>query len=168
MDFNNLANSRYSVRDYEAKEINEADLNYILEAAHLAPSACNRQPWHFYICQSAESLGKVKQCYDRDWFATAPLVIVCCIDHDTEWVRPSDNHTHGIVDISIAAEHICLAATERGLGSCWVCNFDTRLCHDLLDLPDHEEAAVLIPIGYPKGSPTEKKRKDLQEIVTRL
>lgn len=168
MNFNKLAEERYSVRDYKAQDINPADLQYILESARIAPSACNRQPWHFYVCESAEALAKVRQCYPRDWFNTAPMVIICCIDHDSEWVRPGDGHTHGIVDISIAAEHICLAATERGLGTCWVCNFDVQLCHDLFELPANEEAAVLIPLGYPNGTPAEKKRKELQEIVTRL
>lgn len=168
MDFNKLAESRYSVRDYKPQAVAEADLQYIMEAARLAPSACNRQPWHFYICQSDDALAKVRQCYPRDWFNTAPLVIICCIDHSTEWVRPNDNHAHGIVDISIAAEHICLAATEKGLGTCWVCNFDAQACHKLFNLPDQEEAAVLIPLGYPAGPVAEKKRKAMQEIISML
>ena len=163
-----LSQSRYSVRAFQTKPVSADDLQYVLECARLAPSACNRQPWHFYICQSEEALQKVCQCYPRDWFNTAPTVIICTINHEEEWVRPSDDHRHGIVDISIAAEHICLSATERGMGSCWVCNFDTQKCHELFCLPVNEEAAVLIPLGYPASEPAEKKRKTVDEIVTVL
>lgn len=165
MSLLDLASSRYSVRDYTSEPVSDTDLQYILECARFAPSACNRQPWHFYVCRSAESLQKVRQCYPRDWFLSAPLVIICTVRHDEEWVRPADGHTHGIVDISIAAEHICLAATDRGLGTCWVCNFDAQLCHSLFSLPDSEEPAVLIPLGHPASSVAEKKRKDLSDII---
>lgn len=168
MNLLELIDRRYSVRGYSQEPVSDQDLEYIIECTRLAPSAVNRQPWHFYICQTAEALNKVQQCYLRDWFTTAPVVIICCIDHNQEWIRPNDQHTHGIVDISIAAEHICLAATERGLGSCWVCNFDTKLCHELFGLPDNEEAAVLIPIGHATTMHPVKSRKSADEIVTRL
>lgn len=164
-----LAQKRYSVRSYKPVSVSADDLHYILDCARLAPSAVNKQPWHFYVCRTEDALSKVRQCYNRDWFTTAPLVVVCCICHDEEWVRASDSHPHGIVDISIAAEHICLAATERGLGSCWVCNFDTVLCSQLFNLPDNQEPAVLIPLGYPTTEDTpEKNRKAMEEVVTEL
>lgn len=166
MLFLELSNKRYSVRGYSSEQVSESDLNYILECAQIAPSACNRQPWHFFVCKSEEALNKVRSTYPRDWFITAPLVIIACINHDEEWVRPNDNHTHGIVDISIASEHICLAAAERGLGSCWVCNFDAKLCHELFDMPQNLEPAVLIPLGHGTTEFVEKKRKSLEEIVT--
>ena len=162
-----LAQSRYSVRSYTSEPVSDADLQYILECARMAPSAVNKQPLHFYVCQSPDALAKVRQCYPRDWFNTAPMVFICCINHDEEWVRPNDSHPHGIVDISIAAEHICLAATERHLGTCWVCNFDAQLCHTLFQLPDTQEPAILIPLGHTDMQPTEKKRKELAEIITR-
>ncbi len=169
MNLLELAQTRYSVRGYKQDAVPEEALQYILDCTRLAPSAVNKQPWHFYICRTEDALSKVRQCYNREWFATAPLVIVCCINHNEEWVRPSDGHTHGIVDISIAAEHICLAATECGLGSCWVCNFDTALCHQLFNLPDNQEPAVLIPLGIPATEDIpEKTRKPMGDIVTEL
>ena len=132
----------------------------------MAPSAVNKQPWHLYVCTSEEALSKVRQCYPREWFNTAPMVIVCCINHDEEWVRANDEHPHGIVDISILSEHICLAATEKGLGSCWVCNFDTKLCHELFNLPEAQEPAVLIPLGYATTEPTEKRRKAVEDVAS--
>lgn len=168
-EFLELSQNRYSVRAYSDEPVAEEDIQYIMECARLAPSAVNKQPWKFYLCKSEEALDKVRQCYARDWFKEAPLVIVCCIKHDEEWVRSNDGHPHGIVDISIATEHVCLAAAERDLGTCWVCNFDAKLCHERLALPENEEAAVLIPIGHPATAEIpEKKRKAMEEIIVRL
>ena len=94
----------------------------------------------------------------------APVVVIASILHDEEWVR-SDGKHHGDIDIAIAVEHLCLAATEQGLGTCWVCNFDAELCKKSFGLEDNEEAAVLIPIGYPADEPKDKKRKAIEEIV---
>lgn len=169
MEFLDLVQKRFSVRDYAPDAVSEEKLRYVMECARMAPSAVNFQPWHFYVCQTPEALEKVKQCYNREWIKTAPMVIIACICHDEEWVRKADNRPHGNIDIAIVTEHICLAATEQGLGTCWVCNFDTVLCQQLFSLPANEEPAVLIPIGTPADpTPTEKKRKALDDIMTIL
>ena len=170
MTFKELAQKRYSVRSYSAEPVSDEQLNYILECARIAPSAVNFQPWHFYLARTEEALQKVRLTYPRSWFATAPLVIVGCICHDQSWHRPTDQKDHGDIDIAIATEHICLAAAEQGLGTCWVCNFDAQLCHQLLQLPDNEEAAVLIPLGHlaADAQPRPTTRKPLEEIVTKL
>lgn len=169
MNFQDLVKKRFSLRSYTDEVVSDEQLRYILECARLAPSAVNRQPWHFYVARSAEALAKVRQTYPRDWFATAPLCIVCCIKHDESWHRP-DGKDHGDIDIAIAVEHICLAAAEQGLGTCWVCNFDAQLCHELLHLPDNEEAAVLIPLGYATkdAMPRGGGRKELEAIVEEI
>jgi len=136
-----------------------------MECVRLAPSAVNRQPWHFYIVQSDEARQKLQRCYDREWFSTAPVYVIATILHPEEWVRADGKH-HGDIDIAIAVEHLCLAATEQGLGTCWVCNFDASLCHELFNLPTDEEAAVLIPVGYPADPYREKKRKEMKDIVS--
>ena len=84
--------------------------------------------------------------------------------HDEEWVRADGKH-HGNIDIAIAVEHLCLAAAEQGLGTCWVCNFDVERCTQLFNIPSNEEVAVLIPIGYAADEAKEKKRKDLKDIL---
>ena len=170
MNFQTLVQRRYSVRDYRP-EIPEASLlTAVLDAARLAPSACNRQPWHFYVVRSAAAREALAGAYPRPWFATAPLYIVLTVRHDEEWGRPSDGHRHGIVDASIAAEHICLAATEAGLGTCWVCAFDVEAARRALPLKADEEPVIILPIGYPaEGSVApEKNRKTLGEIVTEI
>lgn len=169
MTFLEICKARESVRKYTSAPVEKEKLEYILESVRLAPSACNRQPWKFFVLESAEALEKAAQCYARDWFRTAPLAILCCIDHSQEWVRPADGKQHGIVDIAIAAEHICLAAAEQGLGSCWICNFDVDKAAGLFDLPDNLEPAVLIPVGYSASVDLrEKSRKSLPEIVETL
>ena len=159
-----LVKNRYSCRSYQPKDVEQDKLDYIMECVRFAPSAVNKQPWKFRIVSSAEDRKKLCQCYDREWFATAPVIVIASILHDEEWVRFDGKH-HGDIDIAIAVEHLCLAATEKSLGTCWVCNFDAELCRKEFALEANEEAAVLIPIGYPADEPKEKKRKPIEKIT---
>ena len=159
-----LAEKRYSCRAYRSDEVERGKLEYIMECVRLSPSAVNKQPWLFRIVSCDEEKAKLRQCYNREWFGTAPMYIVASILHDEEWVR-ADGKRHGDIDIAIAVEHLCLAATEQGLGTCWVCNFDAALCKQLFGMGDNEEPAVLIPLGYAADEPKEKRRKALEEIV---
>jgi len=135
-----------------------------MECVRLAPSAVNRQPWKFHVISSEEDKAKLQQCYSRDWFKTAPMYIIASVMHDEEWVRADGKH-HGNIDIAIAVEHLCIAATEQGLATCWVCNFDVSLCKESFAIPENEEPAVLIPLGYAADAPSEKKRKAIKDIV---
>jgi len=166
-DFLTLAEARYSVRSYRAQRVAPEKLNYLLECARLAPSAVNFQPWRLYVVESEVGKEALRRCYGREWFAQAPLYIAVCVDEREAWTRKSDGRSHGDVDAAIAAEHICLAAAEQGLGSCWVCNFDVALCREALRLPDAVRPVVLLPIGYAADCPAPKKRKPLDEIVCR-
>ena len=120
-----IIRSRYSCRSYLDKPVEEEKLEYIKECIRLAPSAVNRQPWKFRIVRSQEGREKLQSCYSRPWFNEAPLYILASVLHEQEWVR-ADGKPHGDIDVAIAVEHLCLAATEQGLGSCWVCNFDAQ------------------------------------------
>ena len=164
MEFLELVKRRYSCRNYQSKPVEQGKLDYIMECVRLAPSAVNRQPWRFRIVSSEEGRKKLCQCYNREWFTTSPVIIIASILHDEEWVR-SDGKHHGDIDIAIAVEHLCLAAAEQGVGTCWVCNFDAKLCKSLFALSDNEEAAVLIPVGYPADELREKNRKPISEII---
>ena len=163
MELLKLIKRRYSCRNYKPKSVEKEKLDYIMECVRFAPSAVNKQPWRFRIISSEEDRKKICQCYNREWFATAPIVIVASILHDEEWVRADGKH-HGDIDIAIAVEHLCLAATEQGLGTCWVCNFDAEKCKQLFAIANNEEPAVLIPIGYASDEPKEKKRKAIEDI----
>ena len=159
-----LVNKRYSCRNYQSRSVEKEKLEYILECVRLAPSAVNRQPWCFHIVTGAEEKERLQKCYDREWFKTAPMYIVASILHDREWIR-GDGKPHGDIDIAIAVEHLCLAATEQGLGTCWICNFDAARCKELLTLPSDEEPAVIIPVGYAADEARPKCRKSIGEIV---
>lgn len=169
MDFLELVRMRYSVRQYSAREVEKEKLEYVLECARLAPSAVNKQPWHFYVVQGGEKKTALNGCYAREWFAQAPLCIVVCADSRQAWVRSSDGKSHADIDAAIAAEHICLAAAAQGLGSCWVCNFDVNLCMQALQLPAGHYPVALIPIGYPSADEVPAKvRKAPEEIISYL
>lgn len=154
---------RYSCRAYAPTAVTNEQLDFIKECVRLAPSAVNKQPWRFHIVRSEEGKAKMQQCYNRDWFKTAPMYILASVLHDEEWVR-ADGKQHGNIDVAIAVEHLCLAATEIGLGTCWVCNFDATLCSQLFKLPENEEPAVIIPLGTPECDITPKKRKPMNEV----
>lgn len=164
MDFLELVRNRYSCRAYKALDVEKQKLDYMMECVRLAPSAVNKQPWRFRIVSSGEEKAKMQQCYNREWFRTAPLYVIASVRHDEEWVRADGKH-HGDIDVAIAVEHLCLAATEQGLATCWVCNFDAVLCKELFALPENEEPSVIIPVGYAANEPKEKARKAINEIV---
>lgn len=135
MNILELSKTRFSARKYTDKSVSNEDLAYILECVRMAPSAVNRQPWKFVVVRSKEAKEQLWQAYDRDWFRTAPLYIVCMKNNSECWTRRYDDKQHGDIDVAIATEHLCLAATERNLGTCWVCNFDTDIMSRLSPLP---------------------------------
>lgn len=164
MNFLELTKSRYSCRSYQQRAVEQEKLDYIMECVRMSPSAVNRQPWLFIIVRDEEERHRLAECYNREWFTTAPAYIIACVLHHEEWVR-SDGKAHGNIDVAIAVEHLCLAATEQGLATCWVCNFDTQKCRDAFGMSEDVEPAVLIPIGYAADSAKEKARKPREEVV---
>ena len=167
-NFLELVEARYSSRSYSDRKVEPEKVDYLLECARLAPSAVNFQPWKFIVVESEEMCVRLPECYKREWLREAPLFIVVCGDKSQSWKRRKDGHDHADIDAAIATEHICLAATEQGLGSCWVCNFDVEMCSEILGIEGDLYPVAIVPIGYATDEPTEKKRKSLDEIVTRV
>ena len=165
MNFLELVKARYSSRNYESRPVEAEKLDYIMECVRLAPSAVNLQPWRFRIVTDQEVIAQLQTCYKRDWLSTAPCIIVACANHEESWHRRADNKDHADIDVAIAVEHICLAATEQGLATCWVCNFNAEKCCEVLQLPENMEPVVLVPIGYPLDECKEKNRKALEDIL---
>ncbi|HKM42378.1 MAG TPA: nitroreductase family protein [Limnochordia bacterium] len=166
MTFIDLVAERYSLRKFSEKVVEKEKILQILEAARLAPSAVNYQPYHFIVITDQALKAKVAEAYSREWFARAPVVIVACGDHNTSWKR-QDGKDHVDLDVAIAVDHLTLAAVELGLGTCWVCAFDAVHAHNVLELPEHLEVVALIPLGYPlDDSRPLKKRRDLAEFVS--
>ena len=166
MNFIELATKRSSVRDFEPRPVEKEKLLYVLEAARIAPSAVNFQPWQFIIVTDPEILKSVQALYHREWLATAPAIIVVLGDHNKGWHRKLDDKDFTDIDVAIAVDHLMLAATEQGLGTCWICNFEAEKCCDLFNAPDNLEAIALIPIGYPVIAPkSAKKRAPIDQLV---
>ena len=165
MTIKQLIESRFSVRKYKSRKIENDKLLQVLEAARLAPSAVNFQPWHFIVIQNPENLKKIHEVYNRAWIKTAPVIILVCADHSQSWKRASDGKDSADIDIAIAVDHMTLQAAEIELGTCWVCNFDAERCKELFQLPEQIDPLVILPVGYPDLTPADKKRKKLEEIV---
>ncbi|NVO11816.1 MAG: nitroreductase family protein [Bacteroidales bacterium] len=166
--FLDLARKRFSCRSFLDKDVPKEIIEKIFEAARIAPSAVNGQPWLFVVI-SDESLKKmIASCYSRTWLESAPAIIVACGDHNRSW-RRADGKDHCDIDMAIAIDHLMLAATDNGLATCWVCKFDVMKCSSILELPAHITPIALIPLGYPKDmiNPEKhlEKRKLLCDIV---
>lgn len=165
MDFSELIRRRYSVRSYESGAVDEEVLERVFEAFVLAPTAANRQPLGLIVIEAKGREQELRRIYDRDWFASQPPIVVCvCADMDACWVR-GDGKRYGDVDATIAMDHLILAATEEGLGTCWIGAFDPQATREILRLPEHVEPIAFTPLGYPADEPGRKVRKELDDVL---
>jgi len=164
MNFLELATQRISVRGYQSKPVDEVALAQILEAARLAPSAANRQPWHIVVVRDKAVHHELGQAYARDWFQQAPLILAVCVEPAKAWVR-LDGKNFADIDGSILMDHITLCAADFGLGTCWICAFDAAKVKAVLKLPEGIEPLALTPLGYPADAGRPKTRKALAEIL---
>lgn len=166
MSFLEIAKARYSVRTYEDREVEKDKILQVLEAGRIAPSAVNFQPLHFFVITDQKEREKISEVYNRSWFKEAPVIIVACANHTASWKR-KDGKDHSDIDVAIAIDHMTLAATDLGLGTCWVCALDAARCHELMGLPEDMEVVALLPLGYPRGERSaEFRRKSMEELVT--
>jgi len=164
MEFSKLIAERYSVRAYKPDPVPEEVLQGVLEAARLAPTAANRQAFQFIVIHMAGREAELRRFYNREWFVGAPLIVCVCALPDRAWTR-SDGVNYGIVDATIAMDHLILAATDAGLGTCWVAAFDPAVAREVLGLPDDVEPIAFTPLGYPADQPRPKTRQPLSELV---
>lgn len=169
MNYYDLVKLRHSVRKYNAdKTIDKEVLLRILNAARLAPSAHNNQPWTFMVISSTEVLEKVHQAYERDWLKQAPMVIAIKGRKSEAWHRKFDEYQSLETDLTIAMDHLIMAATQEGLGTCWIAAFEPKKLASALKLKEDEEVYAITPLGYPADEPLvvkEKTRKELKDIV---
>jgi nitroreductase len=115
-----LIAARYSVRAYRPNPVENEKLQAILEAARLAPTAANRQPFQLIVMHTAGREDEIGRIYRRPWFTQAPLVIAICAISSQAWVRESDRFNARLIDAAIVADHLILAAANLGLDTCWV------------------------------------------------
>ncbi len=164
MGFSELIQARYSVRAYKPDPVEEDKLAQVLEAARLAPTAANRQPFQIVVIHTAGREAELKRIYNRGWFVQAPLVLCACGIPAENWVR-MDGKNYNDVDVAIAMDHLILAAADLGLGTCWIAAFDPAAAREVLNLPDGVEPVAFTPLGYPADTPRPKSRKPLEALV---
>jgi nitroreductase len=167
MDFFELIQARYSVRAYKPDPVEDEKLQRILEAARLAPTAANRQPFQIIVLRTAGRQAELHPIYPRDWFLQAPLLLCACGIPAQNWIR-RDGKNYNDVDVTIAMDHLILAAASLGLGTCWIAAFDPSAARQILRLPEGVEPVAFTPLGYPADSPRPKQRKPLAELIRYL
>lgn len=164
MDVLETIASRYSVRAYRSDPIEEQTLQRVLEAARLAPTAANRQPFRLIVVHTKGREEDLARVYGRPWFTQAPLVL-CVVAMPGEAWRRMDGKPYDEVDATIAMDHVILAAASMGLGTCWVAAFDPLAAREVLGLPEDMEPLAFTPLGYPTSQAGPKKRRPLDELV---
>jgi len=169
-DFDNLLQimkKRKSIRGFKDIEIEKEKLDYILEAFRVAPSAKNLQPWKLIVINDKKIIEElVPACKNQYFIAEAPIVIAACAFEEEAYGIMGSYLNSYPVDIGIAFEHLILAATEQGLGTCWIGAFFEDEVKKVLDVPEKVRVVALTPVGYPNDNGRDKPRKNLEEIVS--
>lgn len=166
--FQALARERYSCRKFKEIPLTEVQINHILEAARLAPTAANKQPVHVWVVKSPEALEKLKGATDYTY--GAPVVFMVGAKPDAAWVRKYDGKNGAEIDAAIVGAHIMLEASALGLGNVWVGSFDpAKIKADFPETGDYE-MVCLFPVGVPamEPGPNHGKRQTKEEFVSEL
>ena len=167
MDFYQVIQSRKSIRAYKTDLISDDILERILEAGRIAPSAKNIQPWKFIVIKNPEiKKALVTACRNQEFIAQAPIVICAVALEKIAWGNMGGYWSSYPVDITIALDHMILAATNEGLGTCWIGAYNEVEVKRILKIPEDVKVIALTPIGYPIQNPDAKPRKSLSEITS--
>ena len=167
MNFYEVINTRKSVRKYKSDPVPEDALKRILEAGRLAPSAKNIQPWHFIVVREPAVKQKlIDACRGQKFIAEADVVLCGCSSEKIAWGNMGGYMSAFAIDLTIAFEHMILAAAYEGLGTCWIGAFDEKKVKEVLNVPHDMRVVALTPIGYPAVEPKDRGRKPLSEIVS--
>ena len=154
---------RYSCRAYQKRPIEQEKLAQIFEAARLAPSAKNLQDWRFVVVTDKEKRRQlVEAANNQKFLENAGAIIAACSNSD--YVMAC-GQAIGPIDVAIALEHICLQATELGLGTCWIGSFQQDKVRRVLGIPADIAIIELMAVGYPADRNKEPKRKAIEEIL---
>ena len=158
MEFFDVIQKRCSVREYTGETVSKEVLEKIIDAAHLAPSGGNRQPWHFIVVTDQHMIGKIASCFSANFAKSGAFVAVVLDETVSRW---------SLQDGSAAIENLMLAATALGIGSCWL-EGTTQRSEDtlkgLLNIPDSLKLQTMISLGVPVEWATHPK-KTLNEVL---
>nr|MBC7244081.1 nitroreductase family protein [Chloroflexota bacterium] len=171
MDLWTVIARRCSIRRFTSEEVSASTVQKILEAAIRAPSAGNRQPWHFVVVRRAAVKEALAQAaYGQDFVAEAPVVIVVCAEPERSALRygARGRDLYCLQDTAAATEHILLAATALGLGCCWVGAFDEKAAARALALPSQFRPIAMVPIGQAAEPMARTPRRPLSEVTSYL
>jgi nitroreductase len=166
MTFQELIRARHSVRRYRPDPVPQDLLSRLLEAGRIAPTACNLQAFSLIVVTEPGMRRRMQAVYADDWFWQAPVLLVGCAEPAKAWKR-RDGWNSAEVDLAIVMDHVILAATEAGLGTCWVCAFNEAKTKEILGIPPQVRVVAMTPLGYPDVSPRPVGRKPLAQLVRR-
>ena len=162
-----LIETRRSIRSYKNQEIEEDKLDYVLQAFRKAPSAKNLQPWKLVVIKNKKILKDIAiACNNQTFMEEAPVIIAACAKEEEAYGTMGGYMNSYPIDIAIALEHLILAATEKGLGTCWIGAFKEQLVKDILGVPENVRVVALTPLGYPAREASVRGRKPLTEIIS--
>jgi nitroreductase len=195
MEFDQVIQTRRSIRNFKPDPVSNEAISEILQAARLAPSGSNIQPWRFVVIRSPEMREKLKAATIFRFVLKAPVVIACCSDFTTldgrqdrlvelfqagvfdnvemdgEYTPPERNQEQLLaylnMNVGIAITHMMLKAVDLGLGTCWIGGFDPLKTKEILGLDDNLHIVALLPIGYPERIPAQRPRFPLEKLIVK-
>lgn len=169
MNFEELVKARYSCRKFKDTPIEKEKIDKILEAALVAPTACNLQPQKILVLTDKEKIEALNEEKCTRYTFDAPLIFVMCADKSKAWTRKYDNLSSAETDCSIVMTHMMLEATELGLGTTWVMALNPDIARKVLNIPDNLEILSFMPTGYPADdaevNPLHTKYIDMNEMA---
>lgn len=170
-DFFQVVRNRRSIREYKNIDIPDADIMKMIEAARLAPSTNNTQPWRYLIVKEPETIKLLSLVAGRQGFIAKAKAVVMALANRESSCCPNNPSMWYVQDTMIATEHLVLAATALGYGSCWVAMLDSRNTDDVgvvkaaLRIPDNVDIVALVTLGIPNGEPTPRSTNALHQIA---
>lgn len=195
MEFDQVIQTRRSIRNFKPDPVSDQAIFDILEAARLAASGSNIQPWRFIIIRSPEMKDKLKAATIYRFALKAPVIIACCtnlsaldtrpdrvveliqagvfdqVEVEGEYAPPERNQeqvlTYLNMNVGIAITHMMLKAVDLGLGTCWIGGFDPLKTKELLALDDNLQVLAILPIGYPERIPVPRPRFPLEKLIVK-
>lgn len=166
-DFLNLVADRYSVRNFTSEPIKQEDLDLILRAGHLAPTACNLQPQRILVINNEEGIEKLKKCTKCHF--DAPTAMIIGYSKEEAWKRKYDGKDSGEIDASIVTTHMMLAAHDIGVGTTWVMYYIPEAVQTEFQIPENIEVIAILVMGYPaedaKPYPSHSEFRPREEVV---
>ena len=164
MELREAIERRQSIRAYQDKPVPEEKLKRVLEAARLAPSASNRQPWKFVVVRESKRRQELARAANGQIFVGEAPIVIAAVATRTEHIMACGVPSYP-VDLAIAVDHITLAAVDEGLGTCWIGAFSQEKVREILKIPEKYRVVALLPLGFPGEGKKTKFRKSLEEII---